>query len=594
MTIALPNARLLIERPERARAIALTLALYAIVGAELMALAAWLPATFDVWLHPAAHAYGDFDNFYESARTLSLSNAYNPALGAVLHPLTYLGLDTGFRVYLALNAAAVCAIAFIAQRPVASYPAKAAVVLGVLALPQAHWALRVGHFTEILALAAIAGFVLADRRPVLAGICFSVLALKLQYLPVPLLFLLWTRNWRAFAAATGTLLTLSIAGAVALTASTGYVAGYYGDRVAAVARDLLFGQTELLLPVQQSWQYSWRGFLISAGLEPNGAVVAMLFALSAAAMLLVWARCSRSVAAVAAAIGMLLLTPYSSFYNWGLIAVAAALLLHSDVRPRPLIPALLALLALAAVASQAATPFPSNDALGAAQTRGLYWLQPAALLTLFVLAIAGKQRDVAGAEPPEQHAMFSEQSVARTHVRRVGRVAPWTLAALSAVAIGYVGGAYISGNAPFAAESNFSRARVLAALPANLPLPDNARALHTGSGDNLPYRIEWHDRGAATSAGAELRRQLDAGAWRVNRTRTEDDTTFISAAHVDVTGAADAIAEVTITTAASGGAHIVIEFAPLPVTEVRGYDEWLANRGYIVKNVAPEDYADLR
>lgn len=596
MTIALPNARLHMERlarPERARTIAFTLILCAIIGIEAMALVAWLPATFDVWLHPAAHGYGDFDNFYESARTLSPSNAYNPALGAALHPLTYLGLDTAFRVYVALNAAAVCGIAFIAQRGVASYPAKAAVVLGVLALPQAHWALRVGHFSEILAVAALGGFVLADRRPVLAGVCFSVLALKLQYLPVPLLFLLWTRNWRAFASATGTLLTLSIAGAIALTASTGYVAGYYGDRLAAVARDLLFGQNELLLPVQQSWQYSWRGFLISAGIDPNGAIVATLLVLSAAAMLLVWVRCSRSVAAVGAAIGMLLLAPYSSFYNWGMIAVAAALLLRSDLRPRPLVPALMAMLALAAVASQEATPFPSNDALGAASTRGLYWLQPVALLTLFVLAIAGKQRDaIAGVDTLDEQPAAAPIALER---RRFAPAAALTLAALTCIALGYAGGAYISSNAPFATESNFSRGRVLAALPADLPLPRDARSVRTSAGDNLPYRAEWAHGAAPATVAASMQRQLDAGAWRVTSVRSDGDTTLITAARVDATGAADAMAEVTVSAATSlDGTHVVLEFAPLPVTDVRGYAEWLADRGYIVKNVAPEDYDALR
>jgi len=92
-----------------------------------------------------------------------------------------------------------------------------------------------------------------------------------------------------------------------------------------------------------------------------------------------------------------------------------------------------------------------------------------------------------------------------------------------------------------------------------------------------------------------MQRQLDAGAWRVTRTRSDGDTTVIYAARVDATGAADAMAEVTVSAAASSdGAHVVLEFAPLPVAGVRGYDEWLATRGYIVKNVAPEDYDALR
>ena len=64
-------------------------------------------------------------------------------------------------------------VAYLAQRPVASMPAKMAVVLGVFALPQTHWAMRVGHFTEMLAFAALGGMLLSDRRPVAAGICSS-------------------------------------------------------------------------------------------------------------------------------------------------------------------------------------------------------------------------------------------------------------------------------------------------------------------------------------------------------------------------------------------------------------------------------------
>ena len=109
---------------------------------------------------------------------------------------------------------------------------------------------------------------------------------------------------------------------------------------------------------QQGWQYSWYGFLLSTGIDPNPLLAADLFALSAGAVVLAWWKCTPSVAKVATALGMLLLTPHSSFYNWSMLAVAGALLLRSDLRPRYLTPLLIGGMCLAAAATQNATPFP--------------------------------------------------------------------------------------------------------------------------------------------------------------------------------------------------------------------------------------------
>ncbi|HXH83440.1 MAG TPA: glycosyltransferase 87 family protein, partial [Candidatus Tectomicrobia bacterium] len=131
------------------------LLLAAVIGAELLVLATWGPDTFAVWRDPATHGDGDFGVFYENARTFSFNALYSPGLTVLMHPLTYLDVETAFRVYFAVNVAALLGVAWIAQAGVRSPLAKAAVALGVLALPQTHWALRVGHFTEVLALAAL-------------------------------------------------------------------------------------------------------------------------------------------------------------------------------------------------------------------------------------------------------------------------------------------------------------------------------------------------------------------------------------------------------------------------------------------------------
>ena len=562
------------------------------IGVEMLALAAQLPRTMNSWIDPAHYGYGDFRSFYESSRSLSLSGTYNPALGLLLHPLTYLSMTQAFRVYLAINAAALLAIAYLAQRPLESPHAKAAMALGVLALPQAHWALRVGHFTEILALVALLGFLLAHRRPMLAGVLFACLALKPQYLPVPVLFLLYTRNWRALAALGALFVAASLAGVVAAGVSFADAGAYYVDRVRYVFEDMVVGKDELLLPVQESWQYSWRGWLVSAGIEPNPLLVADLLALTAVAVLACWWRCTPSVARVAAALGMLLLAPYSTFYNWSMIAVAAALLVRSDLRPRWLVAAILASFGIAAVASQAATPFPAVDRFATSDTRGLYWLPPVALATLFVLAIAGR-RTAADAPLHATHAAVIADRIRRPRAASMPALAMILAASACAIAAGYLGAAFVSRNAPFAPSPLFSRQSIVRALPSDFPLPQDARLDSAGAGDALPYRIEWRTDRPVGDVVATLKQRLDEGMWSVTRTTESGDAITVHVAR-DAAGIdGDVVADVTIAPS-SMGARITIEFSPLPPTKIEGYHRWLEDRGIVVKNVAPEDYDDLR
>jgi hypothetical protein len=316
-------------------------------------------------------------------------------------------------VYFGINVAALAGVAYLAQRPVASLPGKVAVALGVFALPQTHWALRVGHFTEILAFAALAGLLLSDRKPVIAGVLIAVLALKPQYLPVPLLYLLWSRNWRALLVSVGGLAALGLSGLAVFALQAphaggvlNYVSDFYGSGLRHTAQFLTLGQQDQ--SYEQGWQYSWYGFLLSAGIQPNPLIAADLLLLSAGAIVLTWWKCTPSVAKVAAALGMLLLTPHSSFYNWSMLAVAGALLLRSDLRPRYLTPILIGGMAVAAAATQNATPFPLPvDIYRPAGTLGLYWVQPVALVSLFTLAIFGRPSRVEAGETVDAEAAHS-------------------------------------------------------------------------------------------------------------------------------------------------------------------------------------------
>jgi hypothetical protein len=509
-------------RPIAGRSAALTGAatalVWALIGAELAVLVAWLPDTIETWWR--ADAQGDFPMFYDAARALDANGIYAPALSLLLHPLTWLGPANAYRVYLALGAAAVLGVAWLAQRGVSSREARLAVTLGVLAVPQMHWALRFGHLTPFLALAALGGLLLLPRRPVLAGLCLAFLALKPQYLAVPGLYLLWTRNGRALASLTAGVAFLELAGFLAVGFDA--VGPYLSSMV-----DWGVDSRDNLLPVQQAWQYAWPGFLLSAGFEANPLVVFDLVLLSLGAVVVAWLRGDRSVALAAAGFGMLLVTPYSNFYDWGLVAVGAALLLRADLR-WPAAPALAASgLFGALLVSQQATPWPvvdlSLDMAGtgghffispgdvASDPRGLYWITPAVLGAVCLMALA-----VRPSAAPSQTGERDEEAA------RAARPLPgWPAVArlaltLAALPAAYFAAAFVGDAPPFAESADpYGTAAVLRALPAGFPLPDDAELIEAGEGSPLPYHLAWTSGEPVPRVAERYRALLAGGAWEL-------------------------------------------------------------------------------
>jgi len=381
----------------------LTLALLlALVGIEVAALVALLPDTVSIWWQGKPSP--DFQLLLNAARDLKPNGLYSPGLSLLLYPLTLLDEADAYRVYAGLGALAVLAVAYLAQRGIRPVEARVAVALGVISVPQMHWALRFGHLTPFLALAALGGFLLLRRRPYLAGLCFAFLVLKPQYAPIPALYLLWTRNGRALAGLLGGALMLEAAGFAA--AGLGEIGPYVRGLL-----DMGSDSRDNLAAIQQSWQYAWPGFLKSAGLEANPLLVADALALSLAAVLLVWFRGSAPTAVAATALGMLVVAPYANFYDWGLLVVAGALLLKADIRWKSLLPVIAVGLYVALIATQAATPWPIEGleinviqtgdqlslAIGDIGTRGLYWVTPAALAAVCFLAIAAQRAGRGGA-----------------------------------------------------------------------------------------------------------------------------------------------------------------------------------------------------
>ncbi|MHB8514698.1 MAG: glycosyltransferase family 87 protein [Dehalococcoidia bacterium] len=356
---------------------ATTLALLGAIGVELAVVAAWLPDTLRAFWSGGP---GDFRNLYEPASHLRLVGLYSPALTLLLYPFSFVGEHIAYRVVFGLDAAAALAVAYVAQRAVRSPEARLAVALAVLSLPELHWALRLGHVTPMLALAALGGLLLVQRRPRLGAALLAVLSIKPQYVIAPFLYLACRRQFREL----GVMFGVAAAGAAAGFAVIGpqSVATFAGSYLNWGPRS-----TENLLPVQQAWMYSWPGFLVSAGVKPNPLLTADLLVLSAGvAAVSVW-RLDAAKGAAVAALAMVLVTPYSQFYDACLVAVAMALVLRAGIQPAAA-GGIVAALYAAAVVTQTNTYFPVRNVLGPAATAGLYWITPALLAAIVAIAFA--------------------------------------------------------------------------------------------------------------------------------------------------------------------------------------------------------------
>ena len=503
--------------------------LLALVGIELAVLVALLPDTATIWWQGKPSP--DFQLLLNAARDLKPNGLYSPGLSLLLYPLTLLDQANAYRVYTALGALAVVAVAYLAQRGIRPIEARVAVALGVISIPQMHWALRFGHLTPFLALAALGGFLLLRRRPYLAGLCFAFLILKPQYAPIPALYLLWTRNRRALAGLLGGAVVLEMAG----FAAAGF--GEIGPYVRGLL-DMGADSRDNLLAVQQAWQYAWPGFLISAGLEANPLLVIDALALSLAAVMLVWLRGNAPTAVAAAALGMLLVTPYANFYDWGLLVVAGALLLRADIRWKSLLPVIAVGLYVALIATQAATPWPINGmeinvvqtgdqlslAVGDIGTRGLYWVTPAALAAVCFLAVAAHR---GGRSDATDHATGTPQTRRGLHDLQRLHGSP-TASQRLAPGCSLDAGRAVPGARLSRRRSRGQRPapqtplRPLLAhqpssiqLPPGFPVPADAHVESAGRGAKLPYHVQWTSAEPVPAVSAIYEDLLKSGNWEL-------------------------------------------------------------------------------
>jgi|CXWL01.1.fsa_nt_gi energy-converting hydrogenase Eha subunit C len=355
--------------------------LLAFVGLELALLTAFLGDTVNSFLHgPTA----DFHNLYEVAHNRELPGLYSPFLVVLLYPIALLPEMAAYRVFFALNVGCVIGIALMMPTAVRSFEARTALALAPLALPQLHWALRLGHLTPAICFIALLALVTLHRRPVRGVIMLALLSIKPQYLIAPMAYLVWKRYFRLAAIVVGASALLAAAGfALIGPSSIGQFVSYYLDWGPNSADNLL--------PVQQSWMVSWPGFQISLGNEAHPLITIDLILLSLAVALFAWTRADAASSAAVTGLMLIPLTPYAQFYDGALVLVGIALLLRTHLS-NTLKAALCIGLYGAALATQANVDFPTKDLLAAAHTDGVFWLAPALVAAATVLAVAGVHR----------------------------------------------------------------------------------------------------------------------------------------------------------------------------------------------------------
>jgi hypothetical protein len=201
------------------------------------------------------------------------------------------------------------------------------VVLAALAYPAVFINLGHGHNGFLTAALIGCALVQLDRRPVLAGILFGLLAYKPQFGVMIPLVLLATGRWRTFTAAAGTVVALVIVASLAfgLDVWPGFLNGMH------VISDLVLGRggigwhkIQSLFAIVRMWGGSiWLAY----------AAQAVLALAVAVALAWLWRRpTSPESKAAALCLAAILATPYSLDYDMMVLAPAIAFLVADGLR----------------------------------------------------------------------------------------------------------------------------------------------------------------------------------------------------------------------------------------------------------------------
>ena len=199
---------------------------------------------------------------------------------------------------------------------------RAWLIVGVFACPATAYTIGSGQLSFLVAASVLAGMAWLDTRPFLAGLAFSLLCLKPQFVPLIPVALLAGRHWRAIAG--------GFAGGIGLvlasTAMTGVGAWVAWVRLATGQNKLLGRMIDVVRVYDQSVHTCLR--LLGLGEGAAGAGQLAASALSAACIWIVFAR--RPAAPLRQQLIVLLCAlvfgaPHVGDYDHMLLAVAAVL-----------------------------------------------------------------------------------------------------------------------------------------------------------------------------------------------------------------------------------------------------------------------------
>jgi hypothetical protein len=182
---------------------------------------------------------------------------------------------------------------------------------------------NLGHGHNGFLTAALTGFALValERRPIVAGVLFGLLAYKPQFGVLVPLVLAASGRWRAFAAAAATVILMIVAATLAFGSevwSAFFASTRFTRLVVLEAGDTGWHKIQSLF----AWVRMWGGPVAVAY-----AVQAALTVVVAVALVRLWrSDCAYALKAAALAIAMMLATPYSLDYDMMVLAPAIAFL----------------------------------------------------------------------------------------------------------------------------------------------------------------------------------------------------------------------------------------------------------------------------
>jgi hypothetical protein len=257
---------------------------------------------------------------YALDRLIARGNYYNPpALAYMQAPLAAMNFKNAYWTFSAFSALALGAFIGLAWWSGRGIPELPLLILGVLTFRPLHEAFIMGHSALFFCVALTAGFLLLRaKHEVLAGLCFSLLALKPQWAVLPGLFLLCRGEWK-------TLATMFVSSCLI------FFVPFLIVGLDTLKNYVTFLRWQNGLDLKDApHMFSWNGFLfklrggpVYGHPPPPELWTYSLVAVTAVPLAIVlWSR-NYLLGAAATVLAMLLISTHSVWYDWALLVIAA-------------------------------------------------------------------------------------------------------------------------------------------------------------------------------------------------------------------------------------------------------------------------------